>query len=267
MTSSTATELAIDLQDVTSGYAGIPAIRGLSMTVRRGEVVALLGPNGAGKTTTLLTIAGVLRPTAGTVTVLDRPVESGRPHLAARRGISLVPDSRSLFGGLTAEDNIRLASRWSSKRVDVAEVVHLFPALKPKLRTRAGLLSGGEQQMLAIGRAIAGDAKVLMIDEMSMGLAPVITKSILPIIKAAAVQRGAAVLIVEQHIDLALEVADRGYVLNHGELHLSRTSADLLANRNLVQASYLGTVSPELAADRGRATSRSSLRASKMSLD
>jgi branched-chain amino acid transport system ATP-binding protein len=251
MNDSTSNSPAIAIENLTSGYAGIPAIRGLTMTVAGGEVVALLGPNGAGKTTTLLTIAGVLRPVGGSVRVLGHPVESGRPYRAARRGISLVPDSRSLFAGLTAEDNIRLASRWAAKRIRVEEVVDLFPALGPKLKTRAGLLSGGEQQMLAIGRAIAGDSKVLMIDEMSMGLAPVITKSILPIIKAAARERGAAVLIVEQHIDLALQVADRAYVLNHGELHLASTSAELLANRKLVQASYLGAVSEELQASPG----------------
>jgi branched-chain amino acid transport system ATP-binding protein len=233
---------ALSCQNLTSGYLGLPAVRDLTLSVNAGEVVALLGPNGAGKTTTLLTLAGVLKPVSGTVTALGDPVRGGRPHLAARRGVSLVPDNRSLFHGLTTMENLRLGLRRSTAQSGVDYVLDLFPALRPKLTVRAGLLSGGEQQMLAIGRALATRARVLMIDEMSLGLAPVITKSILPIIRRAATDLGTAVLIVEQHIDLALEVADRAYVLNHGELSLSGNSADLRSQRDLLQASYLGSV-------------------------
>jgi branched-chain amino acid transport system ATP-binding protein len=222
-------------EGLTSGYAGVPVVRGLDLEVRAGEVVVMLGPNGAGKSTTLLTIAGVLRPICGTVSVLGEPVRPGRPHLTARRGLALVPDNRAISSGLTTRENLRLV-RETRGSDQVAAVLDHFPALRPKLDVRAGLLSGGEQQMLAVGR-------VVMIDELSLGLAPVVARSILPIVRDAATELGTGVLLVEQHVDLALEIADRAYVLNHGELQLTASAAEIAARRDLLQASYLGAVS------------------------
>jgi branched-chain amino acid transport system ATP-binding protein len=229
-------------EGLTSGYAGVPVVRGLDLEVRAGEVVVMLGPNGAGKSTTLLTIAGVLRPICGTVSVLGEPVRPGRPHLTARRGLALVPDNRAISSGLTTRENLRLV-RETRGSDQVAAVLDHFPALRPKLDVRAGLLSGGEQQMLAVGRAFASGARVVMIDELSLGLAPVVARSILPIVRDAATELGTGVLLVEQHVDLALEIADRAYVLNHGELQLTASAAEIAARRDLLQASYLGAVS------------------------
>jgi branched-chain amino acid transport system ATP-binding protein len=234
---------ALRCTSLTSGYAGVPVVRGLDLEVAPGEVVALLGPNGAGKTTTLLTLSGVLAPIDGTVDVLGKGVPAGRPHLVARRGVALVPDDRSLFFGLTSLENLKLGMGRKSGGVDLDTVLGYFPALEPKLSTRAGLLSGGEQQMLAIARAITGRPKVLMVDEMSLGLAPVIVKGMLPVIRKISADFETAVLLVEQHVDLALQVADRAYVLNHGDVVAAGKASDLARDRDLLQASYLGEVS------------------------
>jgi branched-chain amino acid transport system ATP-binding protein len=228
----------LECRDLTAGYSGVPVVRGLDLTVEAGEVVALLGPNGAGKTTTLLTLAGVIPLISGAADVLGEGVPGGRPHKVARRGAVLVPDDRALFFDLTARENLRLGAGGSGDAVDL--VLEYFPSLKPRMSTRAGLLSGGEQQMLAVGRALSGRPKVLMIDEMSLGLAPVIVKRMFPVVRRIADEIGAGVLVVEQHIDLALQAADRAYVLNHGEVAMTGSAAELLADRHLLQASYLG---------------------------
>jgi branched-chain amino acid transport system ATP-binding protein len=167
----------------------------------------------------------------------------GRPHRVARRGVAHVPDDRSLFFGLTVLENLRLGMGRKLSDGGVSTVLEYFPALKPKLETKAGLLSGGEQQMLSIGRALTGRPKVLMIDEMSMGLAPVIVQGMLPVIRRVAADFGTAILLVEQHVDLALQVADRAYVLNHGEVVASGPAGQLAKDRALLAASYLGEVS------------------------
>lgn len=232
-------DVVLAAKGLTAGYAGVPVVRDLDLEVRAGEVVALLGPNGAGKSTTLLTLAGVLAPIAGHAEVLGRPVAGGRPHRVARRGLALVPDDRAIFFGLTGHENLRLGPAGRTK--DALDLVlEYFPALEPRLSTRSGLMSGGEQQMLAVGRALAGRPKVLLIDEMSLGLAPVIVHQMLPVVRRIADELGAAVVIVEQHVDLALEVADRAYVLNHGEVVMEGASADLLRDRHLLEASYMG---------------------------
>ncbi|HEX7131908.1 MAG TPA: ABC transporter ATP-binding protein [Iamia sp.] len=229
----------VEVQDLVAGYDGVPAVRGLTLHVDAGEVVALLGPNGAGKTTTLLTLAGVLPKISGSVRVLDHDVTAERPHLLARRGLGLVPEDRGVFHQLTVAENLRLGQRPRSS-VRASDVLDLFPALRPLLHRRCGLLSGGEQQMLALAKALVADPKVLMIDEMSLGLAPIVVEGLLPIARTMATERGTAVLLVEQHVHLALRCSDRAYVLSHGNLVLARPSRDLLQDPALLERSYLG---------------------------
>ncbi|MFC4945799.1 ABC transporter ATP-binding protein [Pseudonocardia sp. GCM10023141] len=237
----------IECVGLTAGYAGVPVVRKLDIHVDAGELVAILGPNGAGKTTTLLTLAGVLAPIDGAALFCGEPVPAGRPHRVARRGLSLVPDDRSIFYGLTTRENLRLAR--GQRGQDPTELVlEYFPALGDRMSLRAGLLSGGEQQMLALGRAIATRPKVLMVDEMSLGLAPVVVKSLMPVLRRIATELGTAVLIVEQHIDIALRSVDRAYVLNHGDLVQEGPATELAERRELLEASYLGIEAGAVAA-------------------
>jgi branched-chain amino acid transport system ATP-binding protein len=246
-TTGTAAGHALVMRDVSAGYKGIPVVRELNLEVRPGEVVALLGPNGAGKTTTLETIAGLNRPISGTVELSGQAV-GGRPaHLLARQGLALVPEGRALFPGLTVREHLRLAGGRASKkgaRKKVAsseeELLEMLPELRKCLGRKAGLLSGGEQQMLALGRALVTRPRLLLVDEMSLGLAPVIVERLVPILRRAADELGASVLFVEQHVALALEVSDRAYVLTHGRIGLEGPAAELRERRELLAASYLG---------------------------
>jgi branched-chain amino acid transport system ATP-binding protein len=242
MTATVNDTALIEIRNLSAGYGGVPVVRGLNLEVRPGEVVALLGPNGAGKTTTLLTISGILRPIDGTLNVLGEPVLGGKPYKVARRGLAHVAEDRSLFFDLTVTENIRLGltGNRAGRAVAMDRAMELFPALAPLRSRRAGLLSGGEQQMLAMARALVSEPKVLLVDEMSMGLAPIIVERMMPIVRRIADETGTAVMIVEQHVHMALSIADRGYVLNHGNLVMEGTATELLANRGLLEASYMG---------------------------
>ena len=228
----------LEIENLNTGYNGVSVVRGLNLNVNEGEVVALLGPNGAGKTTTLLTTSGLVPIISGDIRVFGKSVKGRRPHLIAREGLAHVPEGRSLFYQLTVAENLRLGA--AKGAADVKKALGYFPALEPILDRRAGLLSGGEQQMLAMARALTVSPKLLMVDEMSLGLAPIIVERLLPILRQIATETGAGVLLVEQHVHMALEVADRAYVLSHGELAIEGKASDLAKDRSLIEASYLG---------------------------
>jgi len=237
-TSATASGHALRLKDLFAGYQQIAVVRELNLEVAPGEVVALLGPNGAGKTTTLETIAGLNRPISGAIEMSGEDVGGTPAHVLARRGLALVPEGRALFPGLTVREHLRLAGGRNGARE--RELLEMLPELEKCLNRKAGLLSGGEQQMLAIGRALVTRPKLLLVDEMSIGLAPVIVERLLPILRRVADELGASVLFVEQHVALALEISDRAYVLNHGRIALEGAAAELRERRELLAASYLG---------------------------
>jgi branched-chain amino acid transport system ATP-binding protein len=233
----------LDIRALHAGYRGIPVVRDLSLRVEPGEIVALLGPNGAGKTTTLLTASGLLPAIAGHIHLLGRPVAHRSPQAIARTGCAHVPEGRSLFYGLTAKQNVELAARRDPTAVHRA--LNYFPDLTAHLNRKAGLLSGGQQQMLALARALATNPRLLMVDEMSLGLAPVIVERLLPVLRQVAHNTGCGVLLVEQHVHMALAVADRAYVLAHGQLVLSGPAQHLQHQTHLLASGYLGQQNPK----------------------
>jgi len=237
------TEPALRLDALTAGYDGPPVVRDVSLTVDPGEVVAVLGANGAGKSTTLRAISGLLPTATGTVTLAGQPLTKVSAAARARLGIAHVPEGRGVFAGLTVAEHLRLGYR--GERLDAALAYQYFPALAELRDRRAGLLSGGEQQMLAMGRALARHPRLLLLDELSLGLAPIIVERLLPIVRAYADSAGCGVLLVEQHVGLALDIADRGYVLSRGAISPGRAAADLRADHALILAGYLGESTKE----------------------
>jgi branched-chain amino acid transport system ATP-binding protein len=229
---------ALELRRLSAGYHGSIVVRDLDLRVARGEVVALLGPNGAGKTTTLRAISGLVRTRGGTVGLAGREISSVSPTKRARLGIAHVPEDRGLFFGLTVAEHLKLGRRGEHLDPDVAHTY--FPALADLADRRAGVLSGGEQQMLALGRALARKPDLLLLDELSLGLAPVIVERLLPVIRRFADETGCGVLLVEQHVQLALGIADRAYLMAHGEASASHDASRLRGDTGLVEASYLG---------------------------
>ena len=230
-------QVVLEVNDIEAGYNGITAVSGLSLKVAQGEVVTLLGPNGAGKTTTLLALMGLIPLMKGSVTALGEPVRTYRADQLARRGVRFIPDDRGIFFALSVRDHLRLTRRRPDRERE-AFLFKRFPALE-RLQTRqVGLLSGGEQQMLALASALLAQPKILLIDEMSLGLAPLIVQEILPAIREMAIREGIAIVLVEQHVDLALAISDRAMVLNRGTVVLEGNAADLLKQRGLLEAAY-----------------------------
>jgi branched-chain amino acid transport system ATP-binding protein len=230
----------LSVEDIQVRYGAIAALKGISFTVGEGEIVALLGANGAGKTTTQKTVSGMLRPVAGTITFDGRRIDGIPAHELIRLGICHVPEGRHVFPRMTVAENLEMgAYRFKQiDRADLDRVLELFPRLAERMRQQAGTLSGGEQQMLAIGRALMGKPRLLLLDEPSMGLAPMIVAQIFEIIREIN-SAGVTVLLVEQNAAQALALANRGYVLETGEIVLQGTGAELLAD-DRVRAAYLG---------------------------
>jgi len=232
----------LELNDIHARYGAITALRGISISVSQGELVALLGVNGAGKSTTLATIAGVLRPWQGSI-LFDGSSTLGKPpEQIARLGISLVPEGRDIFPSLTVEENLRLGaytrSEKSEYRRNLQEVFELFPVLKERLQQLGGTLSGGEQQQLAIARALMSSPRLLMLDEPSLGLAPALVDQIFELI-ARLHQRGVTILLVEQNVDRTLEIVDRAYVLSTGTIESQGTPQQLRAHAD-IEGIYMG---------------------------
>ncbi len=232
----------LELQRVHVHYGPIQALKGISLTVESGEIVTLLGANGAGKTSTLRAISGLVRPSAGRILLADVDITHRRPHEIVELGVGHVPEGRRIFPRLSVEENLRLGAFTVRDRAEIARrqdyVFSLFPRLAERRKQAGGTLSGGEQQMLAIGRALMMQPRILLLDEPSMGLAPVLVESIFEVIQRLN-RDGTTILLVEQNARMALEVAHRGYVLETGQIVLSGNARDLVRDPR-VQAAYLG---------------------------
>ena len=225
-------------------YGPVAAVRGVSLAVRAGEVVALLGANGAGKSTLLRTISGLIRPRAGRVHLAGRAIDRLAPSRIVRLGIAHAPEGRRVFGSLSVADNLRLGAAARRERAGLVEererLLDLFPILRERLRQAAGTLSGGEQQMLALARALMAKPRLLLLDEPSLGLAPLIVRAIFDAL-AGLKRVGVTMLLVEQNVAAALELADRAYVLRTGEIRLEGATAELRADPERIAHAYLGT--------------------------
>lgn len=252
MTEPTATDHAgaghrrdtlLELTDIHVFYGSIEALKGVSLTVGRGEIVTLIGSNGAGKSTTLRAISGTQRPRMGTITLAGRPIHTLAAHEIVGLGIAHSPEGRKVFSRMTVYENLQMGAfsrRGAKIDDDVNRVFDLFPRLKERRGQKAGTLSGGEQQMLAMGRALMARPSILLLDEPSMGLSPILTEQIFTIIAEINAQ-GTTVLLVEQNALMALNAAHRGYVIQTGKIILADTAANLAANEQVRQA-YLGEI-------------------------
>lgn len=228
----------LECTGLSGGRGSITVFRDVDLTVGAGSVMALLGPNGAGKTTALLTLAGLLPPQGGSVSVDGTQLRGGRAAAANRAGIVLVPDNRCLFTTLSVEDNLRVAARRGGPKP--RSMLEVFPALEPRWDLAAGALSGGEQQMLAMARALIQQPRVLLVDELSMGLAPLVVESLFQTVRRIASDHGCAVVLVEQHVNLALQVADEAVVLSRGTVVLHGPATELAGDTERLERAYFG---------------------------
>jgi branched-chain amino acid transport system ATP-binding protein len=232
----------LEIKDIHTYYGNIHALKGVSLTVSQGEVVTLIGSNGAGKTTTLRTIQGLLRPRQGTVLFEGKPLETLSTEAIVRLGISQSPEGRLIFPRMTVQENLEMGAYLRNDTLgiksDMEKALNLFPRLRERISQKGGTLSGGEQQMLAIGRALMSRPRLLLLDEPSMGLAPMLVSQIFAIIRDINAQ-GTTILLVEQNARMALSVAHRGYVIQTGQVVVTGTARDLQSNETVRQA-YLG---------------------------
>ena len=233
----------LELRDVHSYYDRIQALKGISLEVAEGEVVTLIGANGAGKTTTLRTISGLIRPREGSIYLAGERISELPAHAIVAKGVVHVPEGRGIFGRLTVEENLRIGAFTRRDKAgiqaDLEAVFATFPRLRERRRQAGGTLSGGEQQMLAMGRGLMARPRILLLDEPSMGLAPILVEEIFAIIRRLNREQGVTILLVEQNARAALEVAHRGYVMETGHIRLSGPAAELLVNPEVTKA-YLG---------------------------
>ena len=231
----------LNIENLKVNYGGIEAVKGISFAVPDGQIVTLIGANGAGKSTTLRSVAGLVKPSAGTITWNGEDITGVSPDRIVSKGITLVPEGRRVFPDLTVLENLKIGAylRTDSLEDDLNWVYDLFPRLKERSWQAAGTLSGGEQQMLAVGRALMSRPKIIMMDEPSLGLAPIVVKGIFDIIQEIN-RQGVTVLLIEQNANMALKIADVGYVLETGRISLTGSGRELLANE-AVKKAYLGS--------------------------
>ena len=234
--------IMLKVTDLKVNYGGIEALKGISFDVRQGQIVTLIGANGAGKSTTLRAISGLVKPSDGSINFMGRDITSLNSQKIVAEGIALVPEGRRVFANLTVKENLKIGAYLRKDKDEIEEgikdIYRRFPRLREREWQLAGTLSGGEQQMLAVGRALMSRPKLIMMDEPSLGLAPIIVKGIFDIIKEINKQ-GVTVLLIEQNANMALKTADLGYVMETGRITLTGTGAELLTNE-AVKAAYLG---------------------------
>lgn len=231
----------LSIRNLEVSYGTIPALHGIDLEVREGEIVTLIGANGAGKTTTLRAVSGLLKPRKGSIEYREKSIVGIKPHLITARGVSHVPEGRGIFANLTVHDNLELGAYLRKGRIpesDYERCYSLFPVLKERVKQNAGTLSGGEQQMLAISRALMSKPSLLLLDEPSLGLAPQMVQTIFRVIREIN-QEGTTILLVEQNAHMALVTAHRGYVMETGKIVLADETKNLLAS-DRVKKAYLG---------------------------
>lgn len=234
----------LNIENIKTFYGNIQALKSISMKIDDGEIVSLIGSNGAGKTTTLKTIGGILKPKQGKILFNDKDITGFSTHRIVREGIVIVPEGRRVFGRLSVEENLQIGAytrniKRNIMMQEIEEIYGIFPILQERKKQHAGTLSGGEQQMLAIGRALMAKPKLLLLDEPSMGIAPIIVKEIFRVIKKINEINGTTILLVEQNAKMALSISNRGYVIETGNIILTGTGEELKENEDVKKA-YLG---------------------------